>query len=467
MVALQKYKNTSFLIPQNKRLGEFPDTKNALASFFHLAIPSIIELCFASLISAMDLMMVGNLGSYATSSVGLCTQPTFLALCFFFALNTGVTATVARRKGQNDRDGAVKALKQTLFVGFFISLFFTVLLLLAGRPLIKFAGAIPGETLDPATSYFKILSSFLVFRALMLTINAALRGVGETRTTLVTNVCSNVVNIILNYLLIEGHFGFPAMGVAGAALASGIGFVVGFLIALRSIMRKGSFLRISFHTSFVPTKETFAPILRISSNSLIEQLFIRVGFFVVAKLAAKLGTDEFSAHTILQQVISFTYNIGDGLGVATTTLVGQNLGKKRSDISEMYCKLSQRCAFVSATLTMAVIISCRHFIPTFFSDEVYVIRMVAMGLIPLSVMQFFQQHQVIFASTLRGAGDTRSVAISNAVGIGLIRPVSAIVSVLIFDNLVLLWSLMVLDMVFRYIFLRYRFSLERWKYIKV
>lgn len=105
MVTLQKYKNTSFFIEENKRLGEFPDTKDALAAFFRIAIPSIIELCFASLISAIDLMMVGNLGSYAISSVGLCTQPTFLALSFFFALNTGVTATVARRKGQGDRKG--------------------------------------------------------------------------------------------------------------------------------------------------------------------------------------------------------------------------------------------------------------------------------------------------------------------------------------------------------------------------
>ncbi len=467
MVALQKYKNSSFMIPPDKHLGEFPDTKNALGNFLRIAIPSIIELCFASLISAIDLMMVGNLGSYAISSVGLCAQPNLISLSFFLALNTGVTATVARRKGQGDKNGAARALRQSLFVCFFVALLISVLMISISRPLIKFAGAIPGETLDSGSAYFSILCSFLVFRALMLTINAALRGVGETRTTLVTNVSANVVNIILNYLLIEGHFGFPRLEVAGAALASGIGFVVGFIIALRSILSKKSFLRLSFKDSFVPTADTFPPILRISSNSLIEQLCIRIGFFFVAKLVARLGTDEFAAHSIVNQVISFTYNLGDGLAVATTTLVGQNLGKKRSDISEMFCKLSQKCALVSAIITAIIILCCRNIIPTFFSDESYVIQLASTSLIPMTVMQFFQQRQVIFAGTLRGAGDTKSTAISNFIGICIIRPVSTVIAVLIFNDLFVLWCLMSCDMIFRYCFLRYRFNLEKWKYIKV
>ncbi len=467
MVALQKYKNSSFFIDKNKRLGDFPQTKSALTNFLRLAIPSIIELCFASLISAVDLMMVGNLGSYATSSVGLCSQPNFLALAVFFALNAGVTATVARRKGQGDREGAVSALKQSLFVSFFAAIIITVLVLWTGRPLVKFAGAIPGETLDSATAYFKVISSFLVFRALMLTINASLRGVGETRTTLVTNVVSNVVNIVFNYLLIEGHFGFPALGVAGAALASGIGFFVGFLIALRSVLSKKSFLYLSPKISFVPTKDIFTPILHISSNSLLEQLCVRIGFFVAAKFVAKLGTDNFAAHTITNQLTNFTYNLGDGLAVATTTLVGQNLGKKRSDLSEMYCKLSHKCALVLATITSIVLLSCRHIIPTLFSENAHVIELAAAAIIPMTVMQFFQQQQVIYSGTLRGAGDTKSTALSNFFGIGLIRPVSTVIAVLVFNNLFVLWCLMTCDMIFRFVFLRYRFKLEKWKLIKV
>ena len=85
----------------------------------------------------------------------------------------------------------------------------------------------------------------------------------------------------------------------------------------------------------------------------------------------------------------------------------------------------------------------------------------------ISSFILFRALMLVINAALRGAGDTKSVALSNAVAIGAMRPVSAIVSVLVFDSLLLLWCFMVMDMLFRYFFLRHRFKLERWKYIKV
>lgn len=467
MGRLSKYGNTEFLISQDKRLGEFPSTQSALRLFFSIALPGIAELVFGSLINSVDLVMVGNLGNYAISSVGLNNQPMMLALCLFFAMNVGVTATVARRKGQGDREGASRVLRQALFIELFLSLAMIGVMMLISSPLLKFAGAKEGETLVPAIKYFRTIMSFFVVRTFMLTINAALRGVGETRTTLVANVTSNIVNICFNYLLIEGHFGCPALGVTGAALASGIGFIAGFSISLYSVTRKRSYLCFSFKESFVPDRETIRPIYHVSSNAMLEQLMLRTGFFLMAKFTADLGTDAFAAHTIMNQLVNISVNIGEGLSVATTTLVGQNLGRGRSDLSEMYCKLSQRCSTVISSCYAGLLLLGRYFLPSLFIDDQKVISMVAVALIPTSVMIIFQQLMMIYQGTLRGAGDTRSVAISSAIAVCGIRTVSSFVAVYVFHSLVCLWSFTIIDMVFRFIFLGYRFRLERWKKVVV
>ncbi|HML48401.1 MAG TPA: MATE family efflux transporter, partial [Clostridia bacterium] len=293
-----------------------------------------------------DTMMVGVVGKEAIAAVGLTGQPRMLMMSLFFALNVGVTAIVARRKGEGNPADANQTLRNALVLLLAISVVMMVVSLSISRPLILFAGAQP-DTIDMANTYFRILMWALPINAATMCINAAQRGVGNTRITMYVNVVANLVNVLFNYLLIGGHLGFPRLEVAGAAIATVIGYCVGFVLALYSVIsnrRQAGFLRLSHYDDWRLKRKTIESIARLGGNAMIEQVAMRIGFFAYAMIVAALGTDAFAAHNICMQFLNITFTFGDGIGVASTALVGQNLGQKRPDLSQMYGKMGQRMA---------------------------------------------------------------------------------------------------------------------------
>lgn len=163
--------------------------------------------------------MVSSLGSYAVAAVGLTSQPKFLGLSLFIAANVSISALVARRKGQQKKEEANRIFLTFLIFLIIMSVILSVVIVMAADPIIRFCGS-EEQTHDGAVRYFRIIMGGMIFNVLQMGINAAQRGAGNTRITMRTNLVSNTVNIIFNYLLIQGHFGFPALGIEGAGLAT-------------------------------------------------------------------------------------------------------------------------------------------------------------------------------------------------------------------------------------------------------
>ena len=136
-------------------------------------------------------------------------------------------------------------------------------------------------------------------------INATQRGSGNTRLSMTTNLTSSVVNVVFNYLLIEGHLGFPAWGIRGAAVATVMGTVVSAGMAVFSLFRQNSYVRIPdmVRTRLHATRESLKAIWRLTYNTSLENIAMRIGFLATALLAARLGTDEFAAHNIGMNIL--------------------------------------------------------------------------------------------------------------------------------------------------------------------
>lgn len=203
----------------------------------HMAWPSVVESFFVAFVGMVDSMMVSKLGSYAVAAVGLTTQPKFVGLAMFIAINVAVSALVARRKGQDDRADANRVLMTALLFVLFSGAIVSVLCVAFAEPIIRFAGS-ESDTHDSAVEYFRIIMGCILFNIITLVINAAQRGSGNTKISMRTNLTSNVVNVIGNYLLINGNLGFPALGVRGAAIATVIGSAVACGMAVFSLFGK-------------------------------------------------------------------------------------------------------------------------------------------------------------------------------------------------------------------------------------
>ena len=204
-----KFFDINRLLGNTPQQGELPSSKELVAQTMRVAWPAMLESFMVSIVGIIDTMMVGTLGAVAIAGVALTTQPKFIALAIFMSFNVAVSAVVARRVGERDREDANRVLGIAVTLTVIATVFVSYIMVHFAEVIISIMGGEPDATVL-AIEYIVILIGGLGFTTISLCINAAQRGAGNTKIAMRTNLVSNTANVILNYLLIGGNLGFPA-----------------------------------------------------------------------------------------------------------------------------------------------------------------------------------------------------------------------------------------------------------------
>lgn len=445
------------------------DQKENIRTAVSMAWPSIVESFFAAFAGLVDSLMVSSLGSYAVAAVGLTTQPKFMGLSLFFALNVAVSALVARRRGQNKQEEANRLLYTALIFLVGAAVVLSISFVALADPIIRLCGSTP-ETHDSAVAYFRIIMGGMIFNCIQMGINSAQRGAGNTKITMRTNLTSNTINIIFNYLLIGGHFGFPALGIQGAALATVLGTVAASIMSFASIMKKDCFISIPYimEHRVKPALSAFRSLVRVGYSVFFEQLLMRIGFMLTAVMAADQGTDAMAAHQVGMNIMSLSFSFGDGLQAAAVALIGRSLGANDKELAKEYGSICRRFgACISVCLAILYFFSARFLFSLFFREAHIVdIGVKIMYVIILTVM--FQISQVIYMGCLRGAGDTLYTAAASTISVTVIRTVVSYVFGYTFGfGIVGIWLGVLGDQMSRFLFASIRFKAGKWTEIRI
>ncbi len=448
----------------SKRLPDGVTSKMLYNDVVRIAWPSFVELILTQLASMVDLMMVGQLGAWALTAVGLTTQPKFMMMTMIMAMNVGATAMVARYKGAGEPEKANKILRQALLLTFALAAVSSVIGYIFSEPLVAFMGAQDQQSLEGGTIYLQIQFLGFIFMALTSTVTATLRGVGDSRTAMIYNLIANGVNVVGNYLLIYGKFGFPEMGVAGASLATVIGQFVAFVIAFAIILRGKGYLHLSFRDSWKPDWTAMGDIFRIGLPAMLEQAVMRCGMIIYSKTVAGLGTVAFATHQVCMNIQSLTFMNGNAFAVSATSLMGQSLGKKRPDMAQAYVKRTQRLGMM---VSIFIALCCFFFgglIITLYNDDPEIVNIGSQILKMVALIQPLQSSQFILAGALRGAGDTKATAVITFITVLLVRPATAIFTINVLEwGLYGAWVAMIADQLLRTGFVFGRFNSGKWK----
>lgn len=447
--------------------GPMPANKEILGKTFRIAWPSAMESILIALIGAVDMIMVGGLGKEAVSAVGITTQPKFIVLAVVLSLNVALTVLVSRRKGENNPAAANKYLRQSLMLSIGLAFALSILGIVFAKDFMVLAGA-NSDYIELSVQYFRIIMIGNFFYCISLTITAAQRGAGNTKISMITNLAANVVNLCFNAFLINGLFFFPKLGVQGAAIATAIGNIVALLMAIYSVSKKSSFLKLNFKDNWKFDKNTLSDLYRIASSTFVEQIFMRIGFFMYSKAVASLGTTSFSAHQVCMNVMHITFACGDGLQIASTTLVGQSLGAKRPDLAMVYSRIAQRSGVIIGIVLCILIAFGRDALMLIFIQDADVILAGELPMIFLSITVLFQVPQVIAVGSLRGAGDVKFVALLMLISVAIVRPGLAwFLAHGLEIGLVGAWMALLMDQIIRYFVSSYRFKQAKWTKIEV
>lgn len=443
--------------------------KGIVKEAVHMAWPAVCESFFVALAGMVDSLMVSSLGSYAVAAVGLTTQPKFMGLALFVAVNVAVSALVARRRGEQKRDEANRILLVALLFILAGIVVVSALCVAFAEPIIRFCGSAE-DTHDTAVLYFRIIMGGMAFNVISMGINAAQRGAGNTVVAMRTNVTSNVINIIGNYLLINGHFGFPAMGIKGAAIATVFGTAVACGMSIFSLMKKDSFVSIPYliQNKIKPSAEPVLRIVKLGYSVFIEQVLMRIGFMSTAMMAAKMGTAAMAAHQVGMNILGLTFSFGDGMQVAAVALIGRSLGEGSPEKAKLYGKTCRMIGLgISCVLAVVYFFGGEALYRLFFTED----HIVAYGvqiirLIILIVL--FQISQVIYMGCLRGGGDTTYTAIASTISVTVIRTAGSYVFGFVCGlGMAGIWMGILADQISRFLFASIRFRSGKWTRIKI
>lgn len=435
-----------------------------------MAWPAMLESFFTAFAGLVDSLMVSSMGSHAVAAVGLTTQPKFLGLSLFIAANVSISALVARRKGQGKREEANNIFATFLIFILLAAVVLSVFLVVLADPIIRLCGS-EELTHDSAVLYFRIIMGGMIFNVVQMGVNSAQRGAGNTRITMRTNLVSNTVNIIFNYLLIQGHCGFPALGIQGAALATVLGTVVASIMSVLSVWKKDNFVSIPFIFSqkIKPSLEAFLNIIKVGYSVFAEQVLMRIGFMLTAIMAAKQGTDAMAAHQVGMNIMGLSFSFGDGLQATAVALIGYSLGAKQPERAKEYGRTCRMIGGVIAVLLAVVYFSGAGFLMRlFFEGEEHI---VSIGVSIMHVIIFvvmLQIAQVIYMGCLRGAGDTLYTAVASTISVTLVRTAGSwFFGYVLGMGITGIWFGVLADQLSRFLFGSIRFRRGKWTEIKI
>lgn len=444
-------------------LGTFKPT-------LRIALPAVIESFFMAFAGFVDTLMVSALGSDSVAAVGLTAQPKFIALSIFIALGVATSAVVARRYGEGRRDEANRTLLTALLFALVTVAAITALFMAGADPIIRFCGSSENTHAD-AVMYLRIIIAGFVFNSIQIVVNAAQRGAGNTRITMTTNVTSNVINVLFNYLLIGGHWGFPALGIRGAALATVLGTVVSSLMSLISLCRREQFLSIPYmaRERLRPAFKSFKVLCKFGYSIFAEQLLLRIGLAATAIMAAKTGDDSMAAHQVALHIMTLSFAFGDGLQSAAVALIGRSLGEKNEEKAKEYGRTCQLFGgIITVVVALTFFFGAEWAMGLFFRNDPQIVdigRGIMWVMIPIVL---FQIRQVIYMGCLRGAGDTLFTAIVSVSCVTVLRTaVSYLCAFTLGWGIIGVWMGIFADQVGRFILAGARFKSGKWTHIRI
>jgi putative MATE family efflux protein len=396
------------------------------STMLKLAVPITIQQFVSSSTNLLDVLMIGQLGETAIAAMGLSNQIFFLLALFLFGISSGSAIFTAQYWGKGDLTNLRKVMGIGLTLAISVALFYTLVALLIPKTVLSIYTK-DQAVIDLGSQYLQIVGFGYIVTAVSLTFMSVLRSTQNVRLPMVITIIALSTNIFLNYCFILGNFGFPAMGVRGAAIGTLISRIFEFvLIVIFSYRKKTaaaaklSELRYSF--SF------FIEVLKTSLPAAINEVFWSLGITTYYAVYARIGTEAVAAININATIENMTFVIFIGFANACAIMIGNQIGAgEEKDAYGYGARFLILSIIISIFMGLFVILLRPHILSLYNIEPIsydYAYRIQFIYAISLWIRA---SNLILFIGILRSGGDTRYALMVEMASIWLIGVPSALI----------------------------------------
>lgn len=385
--------------------------KEIIFDVLKIALPAVFEMTLYTMIGVFDTMMVGQYGGdLAVSSVGLSTETiyTFSNILVANGISIGISSLVARKIGEKKDKLAEEYATLGFLFAFIISIFAWFILFFFSTHLFRVIGT-QENIITTATPFIKIASMGIFFNMLMNSLNASLRGCGNTKTPLIASIIVTLINLTLDYILIFGNFGVHSFGVTGSGIATCTAQIIGFIfIFFYTLKYSKTKVRISYIKKLNITM--VKSLLRLSLPASLQEGSLSISRLISNFFIVILGSLAFAANQITTSIESISFMPGWGFAIAATALVGQKFGEKDYEKAKEYAYSSLFLGTFIMLICSAIFLMLPGQLVSLFinSNAHQVINEGTLCVMIASIEQPFIALSMIAGGILKGIGDTKT-----------------------------------------------------------
>lgn len=439
------------------------DDKKFIKKAIAIAIPITFQLLLNTTLNFIDILMIGSLGETTIAAVGLANKVFFVFSLLLFGICSGSSILTSQYFGKKDIKSIRRVLGISLVIGLIGSIFFVIPGILCPK-LVMNIFTPSTNTIAIGASYLAIVAISYPLTAITNVYTAVLRSVNEVRLPVVISLVSIFINIVLNYTLIFGHFGAPALGVQGAALGTLIARIIECLSILTIIYIKNGPAAakikelIDFNKEF--TKKFFITVTPV----IINEFMWGLGVTMYSLVYGRMGDGAVAAITITQNVEQIITVMFQGIGSATAVILGNELGANKLEKADIHAKYLIVMQLVLSLVMGVVCFLIKMPLIRLFSVSEFVALDISKCLIVFIIYLPFKMFNLVnIVGVLRSGGDTKAALFLDVTGVWIIGiPLAFLGGIFLGLPIYIVYAMVMFEEVYKFILGIRRYRQKKW-----